>query len=91
MSRAPVSVCPSLLVLAGLTSCGTTVTTATLNGPSGGRPARSPQSVEMFTTSVPARPYIEVALIEARQQAYSTDSTADVPRRAAITGRRHGV
>jgi hypothetical protein len=60
----------SLVVLAVATSllaaCGPTVTTTPLNPSPRPFVARDPMSVEVFTTALPQRPYVEVAALSAK-------------------------
>jgi hypothetical protein len=57
--------------------CGTTINYVPLNNSPRPMAPRPPQSVEMFTTGRPDRPFVEVAAIEAQQQPNSID-TVDV-------------
>jgi hypothetical protein len=58
--------------------CGTTIVFVPLNSPPHALAMRAPESVELFTTSIPTRPYVEVGTIESQQQAYSGDDTAAI-------------
>jgi hypothetical protein len=57
-----------------LGGCGTTINDLPLNAPPHMMTARSPESVEIFMTQRPSRPFTEVAMLEAqRASAYSGD------------------
>jgi hypothetical protein len=49
-------------------------------------PARDPNAVEIFTTGVPKRPFVEVALIEAREGSSEERLFPDLRSRAAAMG-----
>ncbi|HKA91924.1 MAG TPA: hypothetical protein VKE22_29880 [Haliangiales bacterium] len=55
----------SLLFLA---ACGTTITAVPTNRPLRVMSPRDPMSVEMFTSGIPQRPYVEVAYLESQQE-----------------------
>jgi hypothetical protein len=55
----------SSLAMAG---CGTRVDYTPLRGPTACMTPRSPSQVEVFLTQKPPRPYVEVGLLEARQE-----------------------
>jgi hypothetical protein len=61
-----------------LAGCGTTIEYVPLNSPPHPLVMKAPEAVEMFTTAVPTKPYVEVGTIESRQQAYSGDDTAAI-------------
>jgi hypothetical protein len=64
------------LICVVLAGCGTTIQTTAIN-PAPRPLARSPDSVEVFTTGAPPRPHVDVALLEAEQDSsYSLDDTA---------------
>jgi hypothetical protein len=71
--------CPSRIaaVLAlsalGLVGCGTNIAYVPLNSPPHPLTPRPPESVELFTTSPPQRPFVEVGAIESQQQSMSQD------------------
>ncbi len=59
--------------------CGTRLAYMPLNSPPRAMQPRTPESVVMFTSSKPDRPYIEVGVIEAQQESqYSVDESEDV-------------
>ncbi len=65
-----------LLAMAG---CGTKLSYIPLNTSPKALTARDPNTVEMFTSSKPERPFVEVGLIEAQQEsAYSVDGETSV-------------
>ena len=70
----------SIYVIAGLAmSCGTSVSFIPLNEPPGPRASKPPEAVEVLTAGPPNRPYVEVGLLEARQDsAYSLDGSARI-------------
>ncbi len=55
----------SLLLVA---ACGTTITAIPTNRPQRVMQPRDPMSVEMFTSGIPQRPYVEVAYLESQQE-----------------------
>jgi hypothetical protein len=58
--------------------CGTTLQETQINPAPHAMAARSPASVEVFSSGPPARPHIDVALLEARQTSgFSGDDTGD--------------
>ena len=60
-----------------LVGCGTTIQTTAINPAPRPLAARSPDTVELFTTGAPPRPHVDVALLEAEQDSsYSLDDTA---------------
>jgi hypothetical protein len=69
-----------MVTFAALASgCGTRINDLPLNSPDRAMVARDPQSVEVFSTRKPTRPYVEVSMLEAQQaSAYSTDAPGDV-------------
>jgi hypothetical protein len=68
------AVVTSISFLATLAACGTRLVVTNTNTPPRAMTPRSPESVQVFSTSPPPAPYVEVALIEARQQSeYSVD------------------
>ncbi len=73
------------------TGCGTTVTSTPLNPSPRPLMARSPDSVELFSSAPPSRPYVDVAYLEAEQDSdLSADRTpafiAHLRERAATMG-----
>jgi hypothetical protein len=74
-------------VAAAVLGCaGTAITTHPLNPAPGAMLARDPATVEVFTTGVPKRPFIEVALIEAREGADEAKLFPDMRARAGAMG-----
>ena len=68
-----------LLLFPLLTGCGTSLRVTELNSTDAYLPARSPQSVDVFTSGIPDRPYIELFLISARQQSeFSGDEVPEI-------------
>ena len=57
-----------LLTGSALVGCGTRVDYTPLRAPTGAMTPRSPAEVEVFLTQKPSRPYVEVGLLEARQE-----------------------
>lgn len=81
----------SVLAVLLATGCGTTVTATTLNPSPKPMAPRSPDSVELFSSAPPARPYVDVAYLEAEQDSdLSADRTgafvAHLRERAAAMG-----
>jgi hypothetical protein len=65
-----------LLPIAG---CGTRIAYMPLNPSPRALQGRDPTQVELFTTSKPEKPYVEIGMIEAQQETmYSVASTQDV-------------
>ena len=72
-------------------ACGTTLTAVPTNRPIRPMTPRDPMSVELITTGVPQRPFVEVAYLEAQQESeMSLDHAPDVMnkmrQRAAAMG-----
>ncbi len=60
-------------------ACGTTISAVPTNHPVRPMTPRDPMSVEVVTTGVPPRPFVEVAYLEAQQQSeYSLDAAPEV-------------
>jgi hypothetical protein len=57
-----------LLLMLALAGCGTTVTAHMINPPPQPMRPRPAQEVQLFTSAPPARPYVDVAYLEAEQQ-----------------------
>jgi hypothetical protein len=57
-----------LISLLFVAACGTTITAIPTNRPLRAMTPRDPMSVEMFTSGLPPRPYVEVAYLEAQQE-----------------------
>jgi hypothetical protein len=57
-----------LLLMLALAGCGTTVTAHMINQPPHAMRPRPAQEVQLFTSAPPARPYVDVAYLEAEQQ-----------------------
>jgi hypothetical protein len=77
------------LVLAA--GCGTSIQATMINPAPHPMQSRPPESVEVYSSGPPQRPYIDVAYLEAEQQtAYSVDDTAQfighLRERAAAMG-----
>jgi hypothetical protein len=63
-----------LSVLWGFTACGTTIQYVQTNPAPHPLSPKHPLAVEIYTTSAPGRPYVEVGILEAQQESgYSTD------------------
>jgi hypothetical protein len=61
-----------------LAACGTTIRTTDINPAPRPLAARSPESVEVFTSGPPARAYKDLALFEAQQDSeFSSDNTRE--------------
>ena len=68
-----------LVVACALAGCGTDVWEVPLNAPPHAMTRKDPNSIAIFTTQQPPRPYTEVALMEAqRQSAFSRDTSSAV-------------
>jgi hypothetical protein len=81
----------SLLALLAFAACGTTIRETQVNSAPRPMPPRSPASVELFTSGAPARPHVDVALIEAEEQSsFSTSRTPDMLNRLRERGAQRG-
>lgn len=81
----------SLLFLGvALTACGTSVEYVPLNASPRPLTARSPQSVAIYMTSVPDRPYVEIGTIESQQREYSFDGAGDIYEKMREEAGRQG-
>jgi hypothetical protein len=61
-----------------LAACGPTISSSHLNDSPRAMQRRLPSTVELFTTRVPDRPYVEVAMIETRQGHMTGETSEDV-------------
>jgi hypothetical protein len=69
----------SLALVCCLAACGTTVQYTPTNAPPRPMRARPPGTVELFTSSKPDRPFVEVGILEAQQSSkYSTDRMPEI-------------
>jgi len=76
---------------ASLLGCGTSIEYMPLNAPPRPMSARPIDTVEVFTTQRPSRPFVEVGMLEARQaSAYSVDSSSKVLRELVNAAARRG-
>lgn len=64
-----------VLVAAG---CGTTMSQTQINPAPHAMAARPAASVEIISSGPPTRPHVDVALLQAQQEAYSLDNNADM-------------
>jgi hypothetical protein len=77
LRRRHIQLLPAALL--ALAACGTTTRFAPLNQPPHHLQPRAPESVQVFTTATPARPYIEVGLIQGTQESeYSFDDMPEI-------------
>jgi hypothetical protein len=80
----------SFLLGLGCASAGSALDVVKLNAAPRALAARSLDSVTVFTAAAPARPFVEVALIQARRRWGTTESAAEIFQRvraaAAETG-----
>jgi hypothetical protein len=83
--RMTVTRCVLALVVAG---CGTTVTSTMINASPKPLVPRAPESVEVFTSGPPQRPYVDVAYLEAEQ---TTDMSIDGTGAFITKLRRHAA
>ena len=68
-----------MVLMLALTGCGTSISYMPTNPPPRPLAARPFVTVEVFTASKPARPFVEIGLIEAQQEsACSRDAPAEV-------------
>ena len=74
-----------------LVGCGTTIQATPINPAPRPMTPRPPETVEMFTTSRPTRPYVDVALLEAEQSSgYSSHDTPEMFAALRERGARMG-
>jgi hypothetical protein len=67
-----------LLVATLVAGCGTSLHATMINPAPHAMQPRPPQTVEMFSSGPPHRPYVDVAYLEAEQESsYSVDGTSD--------------
>lgn len=85
---------PLLLLVASTAfvwGCGTRVSFTPTNTPPRAMTPRSPDSVQIFTTQSPDRPYVEVGVIEAQQaSAYSTADETEVVAKLRESAAKQG-
>jgi len=83
---------PALFLIAVfVTGCGTSVAITPTNTPQAPLRPRTAERVEVFATGIPARPYQEVAMIEARQSSqYSTHDQSAVIAELRKAAGQHG-
>lgn len=60
----------SLAVMLLSVGCGTTIAVTQINPPPRPLRARPPETVELFTSGPPLRPYVDVAYLEAEQASH---------------------
>jgi hypothetical protein len=78
-------------LVVALTGCGTSIRTTMVNPAPHPMVARHPASVELFTAGAPARPHVDVALIEAEEQSsFSTSRTPDMLNKLRVRGAEMG-
>jgi hypothetical protein len=66
-------------LILGLTACGTSIRQIHTNAPPRPLAPRPVETVEVFTATVPQRPFVEVAYFEAQQESQiSLDDSGDV-------------
>jgi hypothetical protein len=68
MSRSRCLALSLLLCGSALVGCGTRVDYTPLRAPTCAMTPHAPEQVEVFLTQKPSRPYVEVGLLEARQE-----------------------
>jgi hypothetical protein len=67
-----------LLALLVATGCGTALTQTAINAPPHAMPPRPAASVEILSSGPPTRPHVDVAILQAQQEAYSLDDNNDM-------------
>jgi hypothetical protein len=68
-----------LITLALVAACGTTTSFTPTNTPPRPMSARAPETVEVFTSGQPDRPYVEVGMLEAQQSSeFSSDNMSEI-------------
>jgi len=74
-----------------LVGCGTSVRATQINPAPRPMTARPPETVELFTTNRPTRPYVDVAFLEAEQSSsYSTHETPEILTELRVRGAQMG-
>ena len=74
-----------------LTGCGTTITVTKLNNSPKLLKPRSPESVTIFMTGKPEKPYIEISLISSQQTSdFSTDSIPQIIQKMRMEAAQQG-
>lgn len=74
-----------------LAACGTAIQQTGINVPPHAMAARPPESVEVFTSGVPARAHVDVAMLQAQQQSsFSQDGTAAMIAELRVTAAAMG-
>ncbi|MGE5182249.1 MAG: hypothetical protein ACM31C_09310 [Acidobacteriota bacterium] len=68
----------TLLAVVLVTACGTSLTQTQINQPPHAMSPRPAASVEILSSGPPTRPHVDVAILQAQQQAYSLDDQADM-------------
>jgi hypothetical protein len=68
----------SLFFVMTIAACGSSIRATEINSPPRPLAARTPESVEVFTSGAPARPHMDLAYYEAQQASeFSSDDTRD--------------
>ncbi len=80
----------SILAALLVTGCGTTLTQTQINNPPHAMTPRPPASVEILASGPPTRPHVDVAILQAQQQAYSLDDQASMIAQLRETAARLG-
>jgi hypothetical protein len=73
-----------------LTACGIKTEYIPLNASPRPMQPRRPEEVEMFTTSRPDRPFIEVGTIEVQQEKYNSSTAAEIMNALRVEGAQRG-
>ncbi len=69
----------ALILTLGAAACGSSVKTIAINPAPHAMTPRPPETVEMFTSGPPQRPYVDVALMEAEEESsFSTHKTPEM-------------
>jgi len=66
------------------------LTVIKLNAPPGALAARAPRDVTIFATGAPARPFVEVALIQSRKEWGTTEQAEGIFERMRVAAARMG-
>jgi hypothetical protein len=83
----------SLALVASALGCvgaGSPLEVVKLNGPGREIRPRDPGSVTIFTTGAPARPFVEVALIQSRRRWGTTETASEIFERVRLAAAQTG-
>lgn len=91
MSRVSLGFVALCFAALSFAACGSTLALTPLNASPRPLSAIDPAAVQMFTSGVPTRPFVEVALLEVQQTgAASLDDSSRVLGKLRVAAARHG-